>query len=77
MAASQIAGHTHMTAAASPLSGMLATLVHTAAYLAVTGLLAWLVYRKFGLALLRKTWFNFNLTWGVALVAVGLTTLFL
>jgi len=76
-AANQMAGHAHMTAATSPLSGMLATLVHTAAYLAVTGVLAWLVYRKFGLTLLRKTWFNFNLIWGAALVAVGLSTLFL
>ena len=70
----------HMTAhhmAASPLAGLLATLVHTAAYLAVMGVLAWVVYRKFGLALLRKTWFNFNLLWGAALVATGLFTLLL
>ena len=56
---------------------MLATVVHTTAYLAVTGIVAWVVYRKFGLALLRKTWFNFDLVWGVALVAAGLTTLFI
>jgi hypothetical protein len=54
---------------------MLATAVHTTAYLSVTGLLAWAVYRKLGLALLRKTWFNFNLVWGVVLVATGLFTL--
>jgi hypothetical protein len=64
-----------MAAAASPLSAMLATLVHTGAYLTVTGIVAWLVYRKFGLALLRKTWFNFNLVWGAALVIVGVSTL--
>ena len=46
----------------APLAGMLATGVHTVAYLAVTGLLAWVVYRKLGLALLRKTWFNFDLS---------------
>jgi len=54
---------------------MLATGIHTVGYLAVTGLLAWAVYRKLGLALLRKTWFNFNLVWGAALVATGLFTL--
>src|SRR6516162_11824023 len=70
-----MAGHNHLSAAASPLGGMLATAVHTTAYLAVTGLLAWAVYRKLGLALLRKTWFNFNLVWGAALVATGLFTL--
>jgi hypothetical protein len=76
-AASQMAGHHHMAAVASPLGGILATAVHTMAYLSVTGLIAWVVYRKFGLALLRKTWFNFDLVWGGALVATGLCTLFI
>jgi hypothetical protein len=76
-ASGQMVGHNHMAAATSPLSGMLATLVHTTAYLAVTGILAWVVYRKLGLALLRKTWFNFNLAWGAALVAAGFSTLFM
>ncbi|MGA7625405.1 MAG: hypothetical protein WB630_24610 [Candidatus Acidiferrales bacterium] len=71
----QIAGHAHTSPATSPLAGMLATAVHTTAYLAMTGLLAWVVYRKFGLALLRKTWFNFNLVWGAALIATGVFTL--
>jgi hypothetical protein len=35
----------------------------------------WVVYRKLGLALLLKTWFNFNFVWGAALVAAGLSTL--
>jgi len=71
----QMAGHSHMAPAANPLAGMLATGVHTLAYLAVTGSLAWVVYRKLGLALLRKTWFNFDLIWAAALVATGLVTL--
>ena len=70
-----IADHNHMASSVTPLAGILATGVHTFAYLAVTGLVAWLVYRKFGLALLRKTWFNFDLLWAVALVATGLVTL--
>ena len=73
-AQSSMAGHNHM-ASTSPLAGVLATGVHTFAYLAVTGLVAWVVYRKFGLALLRKTWVNFDLIWAVALVATGLVTL--
>jgi hypothetical protein len=71
-AAGQAPGH-HM--AASPLAGLLATLVHTTAYLAVTGVLASVVYRRFGLAFLRKAWFNFNLVWGAALAVTGLFTL--
>jgi hypothetical protein len=70
-----MAGHNHMAAVGSPLAGMLATGVHTIAYLAVTGLSAWVVYRKLGLAILRKAWFNFDLIWAVALVATGLVTL--
>jgi hypothetical protein len=71
----QPAGHSHLAQAVSPLAGMLATALHTAAYLVVTGLLAWIVYRKLGLALLRKTWLNFNVVWGLALIATGLFTL--
>jgi len=70
-----IADHNHMASSVTPLAGILATGVHTFAYLAVTGLVAWLVYRKFGLALLRKTWFNFDLLWAVALVATGFVAL--
>ena len=64
-----------MSSTAGPLAGMLATGVHTIAYLAVTGLVAWVVYRKLGLALLCKAWFNFDLVWAAALVATGLVTL--
>ena len=71
----QMAAPNHMAPAGSPLAGMLATGVHTIAYLAVTGLVAWVVYRKLGLALLRKTWLNFDLIWAAALVATGLVTL--
>ena len=75
----RMAGHNHISPAASPLTGMLAgmlaTGLHTAAYLAVTGLIAWVVYRRLGLALLRKTWLNFDLVWAAALVATGLITL--
>jgi hypothetical protein len=72
-----IASRHHMPVTANPLAGMIATGVHTMAYLAVTGLIAWVVYRKVGLALLRKAWFNFDLLWAAALVATGLVTLFI
>jgi hypothetical protein len=71
----RLTAHHHASPAATPLAGMLATAVHTAAYLAVTGLIAWVVYRKLGLALLRKTWLNFDLVWAAALVTTGLITL--
>lgn len=52
-----------------------AVLIHTLGYLAVTGLVAIIVYEKLGLALLRKAWLNLDLVWGVALVATGVFTL--
>jgi len=67
--------HSHMSSVANPLTGMLATGIHTFGYLAVTGLIAWTCYRKLGLALIRKTWLNFDVLWGAALVATGLLTL--
>jgi hypothetical protein len=76
-AQSRIAGHHHFSQTVTPLAGILATGVHTLAYLAVTGLLAWVVYGKLGLAPLRKTWLNFDLVWAAALVATGLATLLL
>jgi len=74
-AADKMAAHHHTSAAASPLAGLLATAVHTTAYLAVTGLIAWVVYSKLGLAVLRKAWCNLNLVWAAALVVTSLVTL--
>jgi len=71
----RLAGHHHISAS-GPLAGMLATGVHTIAYLTVTGLVAWVVYRKLGLALLRKAWINFEMVWAVALIVTGVVTLF-
>jgi hypothetical protein len=70
-----MAGHSHMPPTASPVTAVVATAIHTAGYLAVTGMVAWAFYRRLGLVLLRKTWFNFNLVWAAALIATGLFTL--
>jgi hypothetical protein len=74
-AADHMAGSPHTSAVVSPLVGLLATGVHTIAYLAVTGAVAWVVYRKLGLALLRTAWFNLDVIWAAALLATGVITL--
>jgi hypothetical protein len=74
-AADHIALHHRSSAAASPLAALLATGVHTIAYLAVTGFIAWVVYSKLGLAVLRKAWLNLNLVWAAALVVTSVVTL--
>jgi hypothetical protein len=56
------------------LAPLLATLVHTAGYLLVTGVVAVLVYEKLGLRLLRSAWINLDLIWGAALVLTGVLT---
>ena len=72
------AGHEHhmqMAAGTGAWTGIAATLVHTLGYLSVTALIALLVYRKFGLSLLRKGWFNLDLVWAVALIVTGCVAL--
>lgn len=63
--------------AQEPLAGLAATLLHTGAYLLVTGLLAVLVYEKLGLRLLRSAWINLDLLWAGALIATAVLTPFL
>ena len=74
-AADQMAGHHHMSAAASPLAALLATAAHTTAYLAVTGVIAWVVYSKLGLAVLRKSWLNLDTVWAATLIVTSVVTL--
>ena len=62
--------HVHM-AAMGGSTNLSAVLIHTLGYLIVTGFVAWIVYEKLGLALLRKAWLNLDLIWAVALVATG------
>jgi hypothetical protein len=74
-AADHMEGHHYASAAAGPLAGLLATGVHTIAYLAVTGFVAWVVYRRLGLAILRTAWFNVDVMWAAALLTTGAVTL--
>jgi hypothetical protein len=67
--------HMDMAASAGAWTGIAATLIHTLGYLSVTALIALLVYRKFGLSLLRKGWFNLDLVWAVALIVTGCVAL--
>jgi hypothetical protein len=65
----------HMAATQGATSGVSATLVHTLGYLTVTAMAALLVYQKFGLAMLRRSWFNLDLIWAVALAVTGFVAL--
>lgn len=54
--------------------GVIAPLIHTAGYLAVTALLAAVVYEWVGLRILRHAWINVNFLWAAALTAAAAVT---
>lgn len=69
-------GHQHVvtsSAAGWPLSFALG--VHTLTYLAVTALIAWIIYARVGLAILRTAWFNLDWLWACVLVVTGVIVL--
>jgi hypothetical protein len=71
-------GHEHGVVLASPGVAWLSAMalgLHTLAYLSVLAFVAWIVYRKFGLALLRTAWLNLDWLWAGALVVTGLLIL--
>lgn len=53
----------------------LATAVHAASYLIVTGSIAFLVFERLGVNFLRKAWINVDLIWAVALIVTGIANL--
>jgi hypothetical protein len=61
----------HTPAAADLASGLVVTAVHGASYLLVTAVIAWIVFTKLGVGLLRTTWINLDAVWAVALLASG------
>ena len=69
------AGHMVSPGANVAAADAIAVAIHTLAYLTVMALAAWVVYRKLGLSLLRKAWFNLDWMWAAALVVTGLFVL--
>jgi hypothetical protein len=67
---------THAEAAmGADLGIVLGILMHTLAMLAVMALVAWFVYKRFGLRILRSHWINFDLIWAGALIIAGVVAL--
>ena len=71
------AGHSHAHHASAAAANVAASAValHTAAYFFVMVLAAWIVYRKLGLSLLRRAWFNMDWLWAGALAVTGVVVL--
>ena len=64
-------GESGSTLGAEPTRLFVTLLAHTGSYLLVTASVAWLVYAKVGLMMLRRSWVNLDLVWAVALIATG------
>lgn len=64
----------HVHAGTSVASGLAATAVHSASYLIVMSAIAWIVYERLGVGLLRKAWINLDVIWAGALIASGALT---
>jgi hypothetical protein len=62
-------------AAADVTSALFATGLHAASYLAVTVLVAVIVFEKVGVGILRRAWFNLDLIWAGTLIVTGVVTL--
>jgi hypothetical protein len=66
--------HAHIEAGHNLASGLVATAVHTSSYLFVTAVIAWIVFHKLGVGLLRKAWINLDVIWAATLIATGVLT---
>jgi hypothetical protein len=51
-----------------------ATLAHGVGYLIVTAAVAWVVFTRIGVGMLRRAWFNLDLIWAIALIGTGILT---
>jgi hypothetical protein len=71
-------GHeSHIAAFPSMRLPFLSVAIHTCGYLLLTGTIAWVVFTKLGVSILRKAWLNLDFVWAVALIATaGLTLAF-
>ena len=58
--------------ASSTWTNAMAVGIHTFSYLLVSTVIAWVVYRKLGVAFLRVAWFNLDWVWSGALVITGI-----
>jgi hypothetical protein len=63
--------HAHTATADTAWTDAMAVGLHTLSYVLVSTLIAWVVYRKLGVAFLRVAWFNLDWIWAAALVVTG------
>jgi len=77
MSAMETGHEAHITAFPSVKMQLFAVAIHTCGYLLLTGTIAWIVFTRLGVSVLRKAWLNLDFVWAMALIATaGLTLVF-
>jgi hypothetical protein len=67
-------GHAGHGATGDPLLALAGTVAHGVGYLAVTALVALVVYHRVGIQRLRAMWVNVNVVWAAALLITAVLT---
>ena len=67
--------HAAGAATSTMWASILATALHAAGYLAITAIVAVVVFEKFGVGLLRKAWLNLDAVWAASLMTAGMLTI--
>jgi hypothetical protein len=65
----------HGVTASTPMTALLATVLHAGGYFLITAAVALVVFERLGVRILRKAWFNVDLVWAATLIATGLITI--
>jgi hypothetical protein len=63
--------HMHHVMAGTPGNAFVAVGLHAASYLLVTAMVAFVVFEKVGVGILRKAWFNLDFVWAAALIGTA------
>src|SRR5215510_6796192 len=71
-----ISGAENLSATLDPVLALFVVAIHTISHLAVSGVIAWLVYDFVGLAVLRRAWINLDLIWCCSLLGAAVVLLF-
>ncbi|HEV3211217.1 MAG TPA: hypothetical protein VGY91_13225 [Chthoniobacterales bacterium] len=66
----------NLSATLDPVLALSVVAIHTISHLAVSAVIAWLVYDFVGLAVLRRTWVNLDLIWCCSLLGAAVVLLF-
>lgn len=69
--------HTPESVSTNAAMAVTSTLAHGVGYLLATAAVAWVVFTRLGVGMLRRAWINLDLIWAATLITTGVLTLVL